>query len=100
MINQKNIAELLRKDLPNLRRVYNVKRIGFFGSFAKGTQGKKSDIDIFVEFQKPLGLNFVDFAEHVENVLGRKVDAITNEGVNAIRVKDIANSIKKGIVYV
>jgi predicted nucleotidyltransferase len=63
-------------------------------------QRKKSDIDLFIEFQRPIGLDFVDLTEHIEDVLGRKVDAITPEGIKGIRVKEIANSIKRGIIYV
>ena len=100
MLTKKKVLELLRKDFPYLRSRYNVKRIGLFGSFAKGLQHKKSDVDIFVEFQKPIGLDFVDLTEHVEKILGKKVDAITPEGIKGIRIKEVADSIKRGIIYV
>ena len=100
MLTKKKVLELLRKDFPYLRRKYNVKRIGLFGSFAKELQNEKSDIDIFLEFQKPIGLDFIDLTEHIEGVLGKKVDAITPEGIRGIRIKEVASSIKRGIVYV
>jgi len=100
MLTQKKVLELLKKDFPYLRSRYNVKRIGLFGSFAKELQHKKSDIDLFIEFQKPIGLDFVDLTEHIEDVLGKKVDAITPEGIKGIRIKEVADSIKGGIIYV
>jgi len=36
--------------LEELRQKYKVKRIGVFGSFVRGEQKKKSDIDLLVEF--------------------------------------------------
>ena len=100
MLTKKKALELLRKELPYLSRRYNVKRIGLFGSFAKELQNEKSDVDVYIEFQKPIGLDFVNLTEHMENVLGNKVDAITPEGIKGIRIKEVANSIKRGIVYV
>ena len=100
MLTQKTILKVLRKDLPYLRQRYNVRKIGLFGSYAKGLEHKKSDIDIFIEFQKPIGLDFIDLTEHIEEILGRKVDAITPEGIKGIRVREVADSIKRGIIYV
>ena len=82
-----------------LRR-YSVRRIGLFGSYAKGHQRAASDIDLLVEFDKPSFDNFMNLAEHLEKLLGRKVDVLTPQGVKGIRVKEVADSIKRSIVYV
>ncbi|ODS33468.1 MAG: hypothetical protein SCARUB_01376 [Candidatus Scalindua rubra] len=52
IISQNKVKELLRKELPSLTSEYGVKRIAIFGSYAKGKQKKKSDIDILVELKK------------------------------------------------
>ncbi len=96
----KNISSVLRNELPYLRKVYGVKRIALFGSYARGTQKKGSDVDLFVELEKPLGLSFMDFSDHLEKRTGRKVDIITSEGLRSIRVKKVAEDIKRGLVYV
>jgi predicted nucleotidyltransferase len=45
-----------------LRERYGVKEVALFGSFAKGSEGEGSDVDILVELSKSLGLDFVELA--------------------------------------
>lgn len=100
MENQEKILRTLRKGFPHLKNNYQVKRLGLFGSFAKGKETRSSDIDLIVEFKNPIGLNFVEFAEYIENLLGRKVDILTPEGIKSIRIKQVARDIKRGVIYV
>jgi len=83
-----------------LSSYYGVKRIALFGSFAKGEQRADSDIDILVEFKRPIGLKFMDFAEYIEKLMNRKVDILTPEGINGIRIKSVAENIERGLIYV
>lgn len=69
MLTIENVIDILRKKYTNLRNNFGVKRIQIFGSFAKGKQSSDSDVDILVDFEKPIGLEFVDFVEHLEKRL-------------------------------
>ncbi len=100
MLTQEKARKILRRELPYLRDNFGVRRIGLFGSFAKGEQKEDSDIDILIEFEKPIGLKFVELAEYLEKVLGRQVDVLTPAGIKGIRIKKIAQEIERGIVYV
>ncbi|HEW79646.1 MAG TPA: nucleotidyltransferase [Phycisphaerales bacterium] len=100
MLTQEKVMEILRKELPYFASEYGVKRIGLFGSYAKGIQGEDSDIDILVEFAKPIGLKFVEFGEYLEKLLGRKTDILTPAGIDGIRIKKVAKNIRENIVYV
>ncbi len=100
MPTKEEIIKTLKKELPYLRSFFGVKRIGLFGSFAKGIQREDSDIDIIVEFEKPIGLKFIELSDHIEKALGKKVDILTPAGIESIRVKKVAEDIKKSIVYV
>ncbi len=100
MLTKKEIITILKNELPYLRAIFGVRRIGLFGSSAKGIQREDSDVDLVVEFEKPIGLKFIELSEHIENILGRKVDILTPAGIKSIRIKKVAEDIKKSIVYV
>ena len=99
-MTREKVIDILRKELPYFVSEYGVKRIGLFGSYAKGTAAKGSDIDILVEFERPIGLKFIEFAEYLERLLGRRVDILTPVGIEAIRVERVAKDITESIVYV
>ncbi|MDH4138424.1 MAG: nucleotidyltransferase family protein [Anaerolineae bacterium] len=99
-MSKEKVAELLREKYPYLVSEYGVKRIGLFGSYAKGTPSETSDVDVVVEFARPIGLRFVEFAEYLESLLGKRVDVLTPAGVQGIRIAHIAEEIEKSLVYV
>lgn len=100
MSTQEAITILLRNAYPHLATEYGVKRIGLFGSYAKDISSEASDIDLIVEFERPLGFRFIELSEYLEQLLGRKVDILTPAGIKGIRIPHIAQSIKESIVYV
>jgi len=100
MLTKEKVIEILRRELPYLASHYGVKRIGLFGSFAEEIQKDDSDIDIVVEFEKPIGLKFVEFAEYLEKVLDKKTDILTPDGIKGIRIKKIATDIERSVIYV
>ena len=99
-MSKEKVAELLREKYPYLVSEYGVKRIGLFRSYAKGTPSETSDVDVVVEFARPIGLRFVEFAEYLESLLGKRVDVLTPAGVQGIRIARIAEEIEKSLVYV
>ena len=56
---------------------FHVKRIGIFGSYARGEQTEASDIDILVEFSAPIGWEIVDVKDYLEQLLELRVDLVT-----------------------
>jgi predicted nucleotidyltransferase len=71
-----------------------------FGSYAKGQSSDTSDVDLFVEFERPIGFRFIELVDYLENLLGQKVDVLTAAGIQNIRIERIARSISQSIVYV
>lgn len=99
-MESKEIIALLRQHYPFLVREYGIRRIGLFGSYAKGKPHELSDIDLVIEFERPIGLRFVELAEYLEKVLGRKVDVLTPASLRGIRIPQVAKEIEESIVYV
>jgi len=100
MLTRAEIIKVLRENYPYLASEYGVKRIGLFGSYAKDQPSEASDIDIVVEFGRPIGFRFAEFAEYLEDILGKRVDVLTPAGIEGIRVERIARSIQESTVYV
>ncbi|MBM4465745.1 MAG: nucleotidyltransferase [Chloroflexi bacterium] len=100
MLTKGKIAEVLRNEYPHLAAEYGVKRIGLFGSYAKGIPDEASDVDLVVEFERPIGFKFIEFTEYLERLLSKKVDILTRAGVQGIRIARVARDIEDSIVYV
>ncbi len=87
-----------------MRSKFGVRQVAIYGSFAKGRQTKRSDIDLLVELEKPLGLGFVELAYHLEEALGRKVDLATfaslQRALQTAERQGAALDVKKTLMYV
>jgi predicted nucleotidyltransferase len=71
------IINKLQQIKPYLQQKYAIKTVGLFGSFADGTYTDNSDIDIMVEFDKPMGWQFFTLEKYLEDTLNRKIDLVT-----------------------
>ncbi len=85
----------LRENMPTLREKYKVKTLGIFGSYVRGEQTKKSDVDILVEFEKPLGLlDFVGLQLELSEILGKKVDLVPKNALKPRIGKHILEEVR------
>ena len=100
MPTKEQVLELLREKYPYLATEYSVRRVGIFGSYAKGMPDETSDVDIVVEFERPIGFKFIELVEYLEQLLGTKVDVLTPAGLRGIRVPHVAQDIMESVVYV
>jgi predicted nucleotidyltransferase len=100
MLTKAGIIKILQEHYPYLAAEYGMKRIGLFGSYARDIPTDASDIDIVVEFNRPIGFRFADFSEYLESILGKQVDVLTPAGIQGIRIERIASSIQESTVYV
>ena len=68
---------ILRKHLPEIRKRYGVRSLGIFGSFVRGEQRTRSDLDVLVEFDcAPTLFGFIDLGDYLTDLLGVKVDLV------------------------
>jgi uncharacterized protein len=100
MLTREQAIKLLQEKHPYLAAEFGVSRIGLFGSYAQGHADESSDVDIIVEFERPIGFRFVELVDYLEYLLGRAVDVLTPAGIQNIRLERIGRSITQSIVYV
>jgi len=92
-----DVQKILRAHRKELSEKYGVKCIGIFGSYSRNEQRMDSDVDILVEFERPVGLiTFVRLQEYLERLLGVKVDLVTR---NALK-KRLKERILREVKYV
>jgi uncharacterized protein len=83
----KNELEALK---PILKERFQVETIGVFGSYCRGEQGKKSDVDILVTFVEPNDVDLLDFIglkQFLSRKLKMKVDVVKESALKR-RIKD------------
>ena len=82
-MNLQEIREILKDKMPNIKDKYGVKNLYIFGSYVRGEQNKKSDLDILVEFEKGKKRfkNYMGLKFYLEDLFGKKVDLIIKEAV-------------------
>lgn len=91
-----NIKSLLTELKPELMNRYHVRTIGLFGSIVRNDFSSQSDIDIIVDFTRPVGVEFIDLGDFIENKIKRKVDLVSKNGIREKYYK----AIEREIVYV
>lgn len=82
MKNLSEIKRILSSHKDYLKKNYNVKYIGIFGSFVRGEQKKTSDVDILVDFNSPIDFfEFIKLEEELSKLLGIKVDLVSKKAL-------------------
>lgn len=93
MLTKKEVFGKLKELKPLLQKDYAVKNIGVFGSFTDETFTEQSDIDILVEFSKPVGWKFFTLELFLEKEFGRKIDLVTKNALKDQIKDDILNQV-------
>jgi len=89
VITREEILKTLTKDKLELQRQFKVSKMALFGSYARGDQQANSDVDILVEVDPSIGLEFVTLAERIEQLLGVSVDLVSSRAVTSKAMKYI-----------
>lgn len=90
-----NAVDILKSHEREIKKRFGVKRIGLFGSFARGEQKDTSDVDILVEFEDPTFDNFMNLAFFLEDLFSRRVELVTPDSLSPY----IAPYVEKEVVW-
>ena len=94
---RKEIFDLLSQNFIQMRNDYGVEKMGVFGTFVREEQRPESDVDILVEFSRPVGMvDFIRIETMLQDLLGIRVDLVTR---NALK-KNIGQRILNEVQYV
>lgn len=97
MRDKREISIQLRNMMAELSGQYHVKKIGIFGSYSSGRQTTTSDVDLVVEFDRPIGMMaFVHLRNRIAEGLGLPVDHVTPDGLHPL----IRDQVLREAVYV
>lgn len=82
--------------MPELRARYGVKSLGIFGSYVRGNQSLRSDVDLLVEFNEhaPVTLvGFVALERELGALLGHKIDLVERDALKPVIGKRILGEV-------
>ena len=86
--------EILKRLKPELQKQYGVSSLGVFGSFVRGKQKRKSDLDILVDFEKvPTLFGFIRLERVLSSELNIKVDLVMKSALKPTIGKYILNEV-------
>ena len=89
-MSPEKISSILKKNSKQLRTQFKVKKLFLFGSTARGTAAKGSDIDLLVEFDTQIGLfEFFDLTKFLSLILKHRVDLVTRDALHKWMIADI-----------
>jgi len=80
-VDRERIAEFCRR--------HHIRRLALFGSVLREDFGPDSDVDVLVEFEPGafVGFGIIDMEDELSQILGRKVDLVTERSLNR-RIRD------------
>jgi predicted nucleotidyltransferase len=95
-ITKEEILSLLIQNKSELENRFKVRRIALFGSYARGDQKPDSDVDILVDIDPSVGLEFVTLAEQIEQLLGLPIELASRRAIKPNKLK----YIEQDLIYV
>ncbi len=87
-MNKVEILAKLREHKAEILKKYPVASLALCGSYARGEETADSDVDLLVELLNPMGWDYIDLLEDIEEILaGYKVDLMSKNGIRPERMK-------------
>ncbi len=95
--NVEEVKAILKEHKAEVAKKYRVREIGIFGSFVRGEQKRRSDVDILVTFSgMPDVFLYMELEDYLGKLLRKKVDLVRKEAIRP----ELRKRILKEAVYV
>ncbi|HSA96886.1 MAG TPA: nucleotidyltransferase domain-containing protein [Acidobacteriota bacterium] len=89
------LLDQLRAAVPEMKERFGVKKIGVFGSAARGEAGPASDVDVLVEFDDPAFDRYMELKFYLEDLFGRPCDLVLDESLK----EGLRGSVHAEVLY-
>ena len=89
-----DILAVLRKERARLFAKYGLKSMAIFGSATRDDFRPESDVDIMVEFERPIGMEFFDLQLELARIVSREVDLVMRTAVKPHYMEYIQKDLK------
>ena len=76
-INRDSVLSVLRSAKPRFQQSYGLRRLGIFGSVAKGGHGPSSDVDVVVDLERQDLFFLIGIKQELEEMLQAAVDVVS-----------------------
>ena len=96
MKTREDILMILAREKRDLAAKFKVHSIALFGSYARNEQQQDSDVDILVDVDPTIGLEFITLADRIENLLGLPVELVSRGAIKPRYFK----AIEQDLIYV
>ncbi|MHA0858503.1 nucleotidyltransferase family protein [Paenibacillus sp. CMAA1364] len=93
-MKREEIGNILKDQKEILLEQYFVGKIGIFGSYAREEQTETSDIDILVEFIRPVGFEFLELKDYLESIFNKPVDLVTENALKPYMKQEILSEVQ------
>jgi len=88
------IKKIINDHRQELKERFKITEIGIFGSYVRGEQKRRSDIDILVEFGEPVSLlDLVGAENYISDLIRTKVDLVPKKDVRPELKERILNEV-------
>jgi len=77
MKTREEILNILSQEKSKLETRYKLRRLALFGSYARGEETEQSDVDILVDVDPSIGLEFALLGDELEHLLGERVEVVS-----------------------
>ncbi len=95
--NLDEIKEVIEQHRAELKRQFHVEKIGVFGSYARGNQKKRSDVDFLVTFDKSISLmELGGLYSFLQDIMGRRVDVVPKDNIRP----EFRDGIIRDVLYI
>jgi predicted nucleotidyltransferase len=89
-----NIKKIINDHKQELKQRFKITEIGIFGSYVRGEQKRRSDIDILVEFGEPVSLlDLVGAENYISDLIRTKVDLVPKKDIRPELKERILNEV-------